>query len=110
MNEISNAGFLTALNCRPLLPGLSDSEEQIEEMISSAKNFGADYVLAAGLTLFGEGRADSKTLYFKYLEKYQSQIIEATKNIYQYKSFPNSEYNNGINKLVQQLCKKSEIL
>ncbi|MCK4222169.1 MAG: hypothetical protein KAX25_04795 [Dehalococcoidia bacterium] len=33
----------------------SDSEEQVEEMVVTARDYGADFVLVGGLTLFGKG-------------------------------------------------------
>ncbi|MCY7410521.1 MAG: hypothetical protein LH473_09620 [Chitinophagales bacterium] len=59
----------------PLLPLISDTDEKLEEVFSAVKNAGADYILPAGLTLFGNEAADSKTLYFKFLEKYYPQLI-----------------------------------
>ncbi len=37
-----------------------------------------DFILIGGLTLFGDGQADSKTLYFQFLKKYHPQLV--TKN------------------------------
>ena len=38
----------------PILPFISDSEEDIENMVVAAKDYGADYVMPAGLILFGD--------------------------------------------------------
>ena len=66
MQKIKEAGFLTRLNCLPVLPFISDSEEKIEEMIFTANKYGAHYVLIGGLTLVGKDHSSSKTLYYKF--------------------------------------------
>ncbi|RJS83673.1 hypothetical protein CW706_05775 [Candidatus Bathyarchaeota archaeon] len=38
------------------MPFISDSAEQIEEMVKTAKEFGADYVFVGALTLSGIGK------------------------------------------------------
>ena len=54
---------------------LSDSEEQLDGMIKTAKEHGADFVLVGGLTLFGSGASDCRTLYYKVLEKHYPELI-----------------------------------
>jgi hypothetical protein len=39
-------------------------------MIKAAKDYGADYAFVGTLTLFGDGPADCKTLYYKFLERH----------------------------------------
>jgi len=49
----------------PVLPFLSDSEEHLDETIGKMKEYGADFVLVAGLTLFGDKPNDCKVRYYK---------------------------------------------
>src|SRR5688572_762091 len=58
MQACKQAGLMVGLNCIPTLPFISDSEQQLEEMVSAAKDHGADYILIGGLTLFGDKPAD----------------------------------------------------
>ena len=53
----------------PVLPFISDTEEEIDSMVKTAKNYGAHYILSTGLTLFGNDPGDCKILYFKFLKK-----------------------------------------
>lgn len=109
MKYMKEKGFLVGLNCMPLLPYLSDSEEQIEEMITTAKNFGADYVLIAGLTLFGSDAASSKVLFRRYLEKYYPHLVQQYKSLYRIYPFPPKSYHENINSIVKRLCEKHGI-
>ena len=63
-------GFLLGVDYIPVLPFLSDSEEQLDEMIKTAKKYRADFVLVGPLTLFDNKPADCKVLYYKFLEKH----------------------------------------
>ena len=49
----SDNGFLCGVNAMPLLPYITDTEEEIEKIVAAAKQYGANYILIAGLTLFG---------------------------------------------------------
>jgi DNA repair photolyase len=62
MKKCKEEGFLTGVCYIPVLPFISDTEEQLDKMIKTAKDYGADYVLVGALTLFGNGPADCKTL------------------------------------------------
>ena len=41
----------------PVLPFISDSKDEIEKMVKAANNYGGDYVLYSGLTLYGDALA-----------------------------------------------------
>lgn len=109
MQKIKEAGFLTGLNCLPVLPFISDSEEKMEEMISTAKKYGADYILIGGLTLFGKDPASSKTLYYKFLERYHPHLVQQYKSLYRIWPFPPKQYHENINNIVKTLCAKYNI-
>lgn len=109
MQKIKEAGFVTGLNCLPILPFISDSEEKIEEMIFTAKKYGADYVLIGGLTLFGKEEASSKTLYYKFLERYHPHLVQQYKSLYKIWPFPPKEYHENINEVVKKICAKYKI-
>ena len=109
MQKIKEAGFVTGLNCLPILSFISDSEEKIEEMIFTAKKYGADYVLIGGLTLLGQEEASSKTLYYKFLERYHPHLVQQYKSLYKIWPFPPKEYHENINEVVKKICAKYKI-
>jgi DNA repair photolyase len=45
MRKCKEGGILTGVCYIPVLPFLSDTDEQLDEMIKTAKEYGADYVL-----------------------------------------------------------------
>jgi len=106
LQQLNEAGFLTGVNAIPVLPFISDSEEELDKIISASKNHGADYILVGGLTLFGRETADSKTLYYKFLEKYNPELIPKYKNLYRIYPFPPKNYQEELRKRAETICRK----
>ena len=93
-------------NFIPVLPFLSDSDEQLEEMIKTAKDYGADFALVGGLTLFGKGPQDCKTLYYKVLEKYFPELVPKYKSLFRIFFAPPKEYQEELEEESVRLCQK----
>jgi len=69
IKQCKDEGFIVGVNFIPVLPFLSDSDQHLEEMASTAKAYGFDFVLVGSLTLLGKGPAGCKTLYYQVLER-----------------------------------------
>ena len=90
----------------PRVAVLSDSDEQLEETIRTAKEYGADFIFVGSLTLFGKGPADCKTLYYKFLEKYHPELLPKYKSLYRIFFAPSKEYQKELEERSTRLCKK----
>lgn len=66
-------GFLTGISLMPLLPFITDTTQHLQLLFSTFKALSVDYLLPATLTLFGSGKADSKTLMLRAIEKHFPQ-------------------------------------
>jgi len=108
MKKCREEGFLTGVCYIPVLPFLSDTEEQLDGMIKTAKDYGADYVFVGALTLFGNKPADCKTLYYKFLERYFPELVPKYKNL---KIFfqPTKEYQEELQERSIRICSKYKI-
>lgn len=109
MQKLKAAGFLTGVNAIPILPYISDTEEELEKIIAAAKKHDADYILIGGLTLFGKEATDSKTLYYKFLERYNPQLIAAYDKLYGSYYFPPKSYQQALKRKADNLCRKYSI-
>jgi len=67
-------GFLTGISLMPLLPFISDTTAHLEQLFQNFQAKKVDYVLPATLTLFGEGKADSKTLVMQVIRKHYPHL------------------------------------
>lgn len=109
LQETKGAGFLCGVNAIPLLPFISDTDEELEKMIAAAKQYGADYILAGGLTLFGNEERDSKQLYFKFLREQYPHLLDKYEKMYGTVFYPSWQYQNDLKKRIELLCKKYSI-
>lgn len=90
----------------PVLPFLSDSEEHLNETIGKMKEYGADFVLVAGLTLFGDKPNDCKVRYYKILEEYFPEVLEKTKQMFKDSFAPPMDYQTSLHKRSERICRK----
>lgn len=106
MKRCREEGFLVGVNFIPVLPFLSDSEEELDKTIRTVKEYGADFIFVSGLTLFGNGSADSKTLYYKFLEKYYPELVQKYKSLYRIFFAPLKEYQKGLDETSKRFCEQ----
>ena len=109
VKQLKQLGFFVGVNAIPLLPFISDTEEELEKIIAMAKEYEADYILAGGLTLFGNAPADSKTLFYKFLERYDASFLPKYQQLYGPNSYVPFLYQNELKKRANRLCRKYEI-
>jgi DNA repair photolyase len=109
MKKCREEGFLTGVCYIPVLPFISDTEEELDRMIKTAKDYGADYVLVGALTLFGNRPADCKTLYYKFLERYFPELIPKYKSLFKNSFQPTKEYQKELQERSIRICNKYKI-
>jgi len=56
MEQIAKAGILTGISMMPILPGLCDTDENLEATVRWTANHGGRFVIAGGLTLADQQR------------------------------------------------------
>jgi DNA repair photolyase len=106
MEKCKEQGFRVGVLFMPLLPFLSDSEEHLDKMVKDAKDNGADFVMASGLTLFGDGPHDCKTRYYHVLEEHFPELVPKTKVLFGNSFAPSKKYQIDLyQKLIKVLDK-----
>jgi DNA repair photolyase len=109
MRRCKEAGLMVGMNCIPTLPFISDSEEQLEQMVKVAKEYGADYILIGGLTLFGKDPADSKVLYRKFLERRYPHLVSQYRKLYRIFFSPPEDYTKSLNDKAERICNRYQL-
>ena len=109
VKQLKQEGFLVGVNAIPVLPFISDPEDELEKIIVAAKQYNADYILVGGLTLFGTEKADSKTLYYKFLQHYKPGLIEKYNRLYNNNFYTGYQYQDDLKYKADKLCKKYNI-
>jgi len=103
MKKCSEAGFKTGIVNMPVLPYISDSEEDLEAMVRAAKNYGAHYLMSAGLTLFGEDPDDCRTLYYKFLKENYPKIVSKYEKLFRGSFAPSKRYQKYLSFKLDEL-------
>jgi len=106
MKKCAQNGFLTGAAFIPILPYISDTDEKLEEIVKTAKDHGAKFILVGTLTLFGNGPADCKTLYYKLLEKYFPKLVPKYKSLFRIFFAPPKEYQERLEEKSRRLCEQ----
>jgi DNA repair photolyase len=106
IQKCKEAGLMVGVNCIPALPFISDDADNLEEMVREAKNHGADYILIGGLTLFGSQPADSKILYYRFLERRFPQLLQEYKKLYRVFFSPPQSYLKELDARAEEICGK----
>ena len=109
LHQFKQHGFLCGVNAIPILPFISDTEEELEKIISSARDHGADYILVGGLTLFGKDPADSKTLYYEFLKRHYPSLIAQYQKMYGMNFFPPKKYLEELKQKAERISSKYNI-
>jgi DNA repair photolyase len=109
VKQLKVEGLLAGVNAIPILPFISDSEEELEKIIVGARLANADYVLTGGLTLFGNQPADSRTLYFNFLKRYDPSLIPAYEKLYGGNFSPPATYLRELKRKSEKICAKYRI-
>ncbi|MEZ4972501.1 MAG: radical SAM protein [Cyclobacteriaceae bacterium] len=106
MQSLRQKGLTAGLNCIPMLPFISDTENEMENMVIAAKEHNASYILMGGLTLFGDNPGDSKPRYYKFLNESYPHLVSEYKKLYRIFPMPRKGYTSQIDQKVKQLCSK----
>lgn len=106
LRTCSQYGFKTGLNAIPLLPFISDTDEELERMIKAASDYGADYILAGGLTLFGDNTGDCKTLYYRFLKNHFPHLLSKYEELFAGNYYAPWHHHNRLKKKTEALCRK----
>jgi len=109
LQQLKQQGFLCGVNAIPILPWISDTEDELEKIISAASAHGADYILVGGLTLFGNGPADSKTLYYEFLKRCDPSLIPKYEKMYRTNFSLSKAYQEELKQKAERICGKYNI-
>ena len=101
--------LLAGVNAIPLLPYISDTDEELEKMIAAAKMHKAEFILAGGLTLFGDGPGDSKSLVYRYLRNHQPALLEKYEAMFGANFYQSWQYQAQLKKRVEKLCEQYQV-
>jgi DNA repair photolyase len=104
MQQLARGGILTGTVFMPILPFIYDDEKNIEAVVKKTKECGGQYVLDAGLTLWGYCGIH----FYKALEKYKPNLVAKYKKLYESPKLL-SEHEARIHQFVLKCCQKYKL-
>ncbi|HWY03305.1 MAG TPA: radical SAM protein [Candidatus Acidoferrum sp.] len=105
VRALSQAGLRVGLSCSPVVPGITDSPQDLESLISAAADAGADYVFANPLFL----KPCSAAVFLPFLEQNFPHLAENYRRRYQDRAFLPPAYAKRLSHLISHLRAKCKI-
>lgn len=102
VRELVAAGIHTAINCAPVLPGITDSPADLESLVRAAAEAGARSVAAIPLFL----KPCSEKVFLPFLEENFPQLVKSYRDRFRNRAFLPAEYGRRVSALVKKLGKK----
>jgi DNA repair photolyase len=97
VGELARAGIRTGVLVAPLMPGINDSPEQVEEIVRLAEEAGASYVSGIALHL----RAGVREVFFEWLRAERPELVERYERLYRRGAYAPPEERKRLGRLIR---------
>lgn len=105
VRALSEAGLRVGLSCSPVLPGITDSPQDLEALMRTAADAGADYVFANPLFL----KPCSAAIFLPFVEKNFPRLAENYRQRYQGRAFLPPAYGKRLGQMIASLREKYKL-
>jgi DNA repair photolyase len=105
VRALVKAGLRVGISCSPVIPGITDSPKDLESLIQTAADAGADYVFANPLFL----KPCSAAVFLPFLEQNFPHLAENYRQRYQDRAFLPAAYGKRLSQLVARLREKYKL-
>lgn len=102
MAALSEAGIPVGLFHMPVIPGISDLPEEMEELVASCRKAGASYAVVGVLKLW----ASAKKRFFPFLEEHFPHIVPKYRAIYGASPYHHRSYQEKIKEFFRALLER----
>jgi DNA repair photolyase len=106
VEKLVAAGIHTSVNCAPVLPGITDSPQELAKVVRAAAAVKARSVAAIPLFL----KPCSEKIFMPFLEENFPHLVAMYKKRYADRAFIPAEYTKRISALVKRLCRQNGIV
>jgi DNA repair photolyase len=102
VRTLSAAGLRVGVSCSPVLPGITDSPEDLEALVQASAEAGADHIFANPLFL----KPCSTAVFLPFLAENFPALVENYRRRYEGRSFLSEDYGNRLSQLIKGLRQK----
>jgi DNA repair photolyase len=106
VRKLNEAGIPAGVNCAPVVPGITDSDEQLEALVAAAARARAENVFANTLFL----KPCSAAVFMPFIEKEFPRLAAQYHRLYATNAFLNTGYRKRIAQTMDRLRKKYGIV
>lgn len=104
IQELHEAGINVGVTAIPLLPYISDSREDIEELVKAVAGAGANFFIVGMLNF----REDARTRFMQFLAQYEPDLIPKYEELYQTR-YCDKNYAREVRKRASTYTKKYKV-
>jgi DNA repair photolyase len=102
VEELNRAGIDAGVICAPVLPGITDGEDELEALVAATKEAGGKNIFANPLFL----KPCSAAVFLPFLEKEFPPLVQQYQERYASRAFVSEAYHRRIAKLMAKLREK----
>jgi DNA repair photolyase len=102
VRKLVESGIWAGVNCAPVLPGITDSPADLENVVRAAAQAGAVFVHANPLYL----KPCAEKIFMPFLEEKFPHLVPMYKERYGAKAFLPAAYGERISRLIKRYCQK----
>src|SRR5690242_21107523 len=102
MRKLNEGGVAAGVICAPVLPGITDSPRDLENLVRAVAQAGGKYIFANALFL----KPCSAAVFLPFLEKEFPQLVESYRQRYQDRAFLSAGYRKRLSQLMNRLREK----
>jgi DNA repair photolyase len=105
MERFTKRGITSGIALSPVIPYITDTPDNLEEVISTAADKQVNYILAEPLKLTDECRGKV----IEVIKRHYPELLLKYKSLYEFGSSPDIRYSNKLRNRTNALLKKYEI-
>jgi DNA repair photolyase len=102
MRKLNEGGVAAGVICAPVLPGITDSPRDLENLVRAVAQAGGKYIYANPLFL----KPCSAAIFLPFLEKEFPELVESYRNRYGERAFVSASYRRRISQLFAKFREK----
>lgn len=102
VRKLTEAGIRTCVNCAPVLPGITDSPADLEQLVAAAAEAKASSVTPIPLFL----KPCSERVFIPFLQEHFPDLVDSYRRRFANHAFLPDQYRQRISALVTKLCRK----
>jgi len=102
VRQLCDAGLTVGVSCSPVLPGITDSPQNLEAVVQAVAGAGARHIFAGPLFL----KPCSAAVFLPFLEQHFPHLVENYRQRYQDRSFLPQSYGKRVTQLVARFREK----